>query len=125
MARVLVAGATGYLGRFVVQELKARGHHVRALARTPEKLDDERRAIAMGDRKSEVRIYHHAMLAGDLSIHLQLEGGEESQPAPSGRTSPERSGSTAWSSTRSGSRMHRMRRDGGNHESGETEEIRR
>lgn len=31
--RVLVAGATGYLGRHAVRELKARGHHVRALAR--------------------------------------------------------------------------------------------
>lgn len=39
MARVLVAGATGYLGGFVVQECNARGHFVRALARSPEKLD--------------------------------------------------------------------------------------
>jgi uncharacterized protein YbjT (DUF2867 family) len=39
MERVLVAGATGYLGGFVVQELNARGHFVRALARSPEKLD--------------------------------------------------------------------------------------
>lgn len=38
--RVLVAGATGYLGRFVAREFKARGHFVRALARSPQKLDD-------------------------------------------------------------------------------------
>jgi uncharacterized protein YbjT (DUF2867 family) len=38
MTRVLVAGATGYLGGFVARELKARGHFVRALARTPDKL---------------------------------------------------------------------------------------
>ncbi len=44
MKRVLVAGATGYLGRFVVSELKSRGHFVRALARTPEKLDGLDRA---------------------------------------------------------------------------------
>jgi nucleoside-diphosphate-sugar epimerase len=36
---VLVAGATGYLGQFVVRELKSRGYLVRALARSPEKLD--------------------------------------------------------------------------------------
>jgi uncharacterized protein YbjT (DUF2867 family) len=45
MKRVLVAGATGYLGRFVAQEFKARGHFVRALARTPKKLDDIRDSL--------------------------------------------------------------------------------
>jgi uncharacterized protein YbjT (DUF2867 family) len=40
--RVLVAGATGYLGRFVAKEFKSRGHYVRALARSPHKLDDIR-----------------------------------------------------------------------------------
>ncbi len=39
MKHVLVAGATGYLGGFVAQEFKARGYFVRALARSPEKLD--------------------------------------------------------------------------------------
>ena len=39
MKRVLVAGATGYLGGFVAQEFKARGYFVRALARSPKKLD--------------------------------------------------------------------------------------
>jgi len=39
MQRVLVAGATGYLGRYVVQELKEQGYSVRALARNPEKLN--------------------------------------------------------------------------------------
>jgi len=39
MKRVLVAGATGYLGGFVAREFKARGHFVRVLARSPEKLD--------------------------------------------------------------------------------------
>ena len=38
MKRVLVAGATGYLGGFVAHEFKARGHFVRALARSPKKL---------------------------------------------------------------------------------------
>lgn len=39
MKRILVAGATGYLGGFVAREFKARGHFVRALARSREKLD--------------------------------------------------------------------------------------
>ena len=39
MQRVLVAGSTGYLGRFVLREFKERGYWVRALARNPEKLE--------------------------------------------------------------------------------------
>ena len=39
MQKVLVAGATGYLGRFVTKELKQRGYWVRALARNPKKLE--------------------------------------------------------------------------------------
>ena len=38
MKKVLVAGATGYLGQFVVEALKAKGHWVRALGRSAEKL---------------------------------------------------------------------------------------
>ncbi len=39
MRKVLVAGATGYLGGFAAKEFKRRGHFVRALARAPRKLD--------------------------------------------------------------------------------------
>jgi uncharacterized protein YbjT (DUF2867 family) len=45
LKRVLVAGATGYLGGFVARELKARGHFVRALARSPTKLDPLKDAL--------------------------------------------------------------------------------
>jgi uncharacterized protein YbjT (DUF2867 family) len=38
---VLVAGATGYIGRRLVGELVAEGHEVRCVARTPGKLDGE------------------------------------------------------------------------------------
>jgi uncharacterized protein YbjT (DUF2867 family) len=38
---VLVLGATGYIGRRLVKELVEGGHHVRALVRTPAKLDAE------------------------------------------------------------------------------------
>ena len=51
-ARVLVAGATGYLGAFVAKEFTKRGHFVRALARSPEKLDpirDELDEIVIGE----------------------------------------------------------------------------
>jgi uncharacterized protein YbjT (DUF2867 family) len=40
MTRVLVAGATGYLGGFVARELKTRGLFVRALARSAARLAD-------------------------------------------------------------------------------------
>jgi uncharacterized protein YbjT (DUF2867 family) len=43
--RVLVAGATGYLGRFVVREFKSRGYFVRSLARTASRLEDVRDSI--------------------------------------------------------------------------------
>lgn len=39
MKRVLIAGATGYLGRYALQEFKKQGYWVRALARTAEKLE--------------------------------------------------------------------------------------
>ena len=37
--KVLVAGATGYLGRYVLKELKKQGYWVRALARSSDKLE--------------------------------------------------------------------------------------
>ncbi|MEJ2209679.1 MAG: SDR family oxidoreductase [Anaerolineae bacterium] len=36
--KVLIAGSTGYLGRFVVREFKRRGYWIRALARNPGRL---------------------------------------------------------------------------------------
>lgn len=39
MKRVLVAGATGYLGGFVAKEFKARGYFVRVLVRSSKNLD--------------------------------------------------------------------------------------
>ena len=40
MKKVLIAGATGYLGRYLIKALNTQGYQVRALARTPERLDD-------------------------------------------------------------------------------------
>ena len=38
MKKVLVAGASGYLGRYAVNEFKERGYYVRALVRNTEKI---------------------------------------------------------------------------------------
>lgn len=40
MSRVLIAGATGYLGGFLLAEAKTRGHAVRALTRSESRLSD-------------------------------------------------------------------------------------
>jgi len=40
MKRVLVAGATGYLGHYVVKEFKKQGYWVRALTRSADKLEN-------------------------------------------------------------------------------------
>jgi len=45
MKKVLAAGATGYLGRYVIRELKKQGYWVRALARNPEKLENLKESI--------------------------------------------------------------------------------
>jgi uncharacterized protein YbjT (DUF2867 family) len=42
MKRVLVAGATGYLGHYVVKEFKKQGYWVRALTRSTDKLENLR-----------------------------------------------------------------------------------
>ena len=49
MERVLLAGASGHLGRCVAKELKARGYVVRALARRPERLDATADEAVQGD----------------------------------------------------------------------------
>lgn len=40
MKPVLVAGATGYLGQYVVQAFKKQGYWIRALTRSAERLDE-------------------------------------------------------------------------------------
>ena len=45
MKKVLVAGATGYLGKYVVKEFKKQGYWVRALTRSSEKLASIREFI--------------------------------------------------------------------------------
>ena len=59
--RVLVAGSTGYLGRYVVLALHARGHQVRALVRDPERLGAARDAA-------------HEIVVGHATDDTTLEG---------------------------------------------------
>ncbi len=40
MEKILVAGATGYLGRYLVKAFKEKGYYVRALVRNEKKLED-------------------------------------------------------------------------------------
>ena len=51
--RCLVTGATGYIGGRLVPVLLERGHHVRAMARTPDKLSGapwrDRVEVVQGD----------------------------------------------------------------------------
>ena len=42
MKRVLVAGATGYLGRYAVKAFKKQGYWVRALTRSADRLENLR-----------------------------------------------------------------------------------
>ena len=59
--RVLVAGSTGYLGRYVVRSLHARGHRVRALVRDPDRLGNAREAA-------------HEIVVGHATDDATLEG---------------------------------------------------
>lgn len=40
MKKILIAGATGYVGRYLVQSAKKSGYYVRALVRNPNKLKE-------------------------------------------------------------------------------------
>lgn len=45
MKKVLIAGASGYLGKFVIKEFKKQGYWVRAISRNSNKLKEEREFI--------------------------------------------------------------------------------
>src|SRR3954447_14415254 len=80
--KVLVAGATGYIGRRLVAELVAAGYQVRCLARTPGKLDAEpwrgQVEVTAGDvlhRRSPADAFRDVDVAYDLVHSI----GSESQ----------------------------------------------
>ena len=60
MARVIILGATGALGRHVLRQAVAAGHDVTVFVRTPSKL--------LPDVRDRVSVH-----AGDLSTHVPLD----------------------------------------------------
>jgi nucleoside-diphosphate-sugar epimerase len=87
MNRVLVAGASGYLGRHIVEECSARAHRVRALIRDPDKRDlikgaEETIAIDLLDRGEQLG---HVMEGIDVVVSAA------GQPCTLQRTSDRRS----------------------------------
>ncbi|MCH7790140.1 MAG: NmrA family NAD(P)-binding protein, partial [Acidobacteria bacterium] len=68
--RVLVAGATGYLGKFVVQAYKERGYWVRALTRDTDRLAQPGPFMAPGIDLDEV----DDVYVGELTQPDSLEG---------------------------------------------------
>ncbi|MGH3717744.1 MAG: SDR family oxidoreductase [Pseudonocardiaceae bacterium] len=71
--RCVVFGATGYIGGRLVPALLAAGHHVRAVARTPSKLDEvpwrDRVEIVTGD-VTDPRSVRDAMAGQDIVYYL-------------------------------------------------------
>jgi len=61
MKKVLVAGASGYLGKFVVQEFKKQGYWIRALARDVSKLE-------------KISEYIHEKYVGEVTDKNSLSG---------------------------------------------------
>jgi uncharacterized protein YbjT (DUF2867 family) len=68
--RVLVAGATGYLGRFVVQAFKERGYRVRALTRSEDRLEQPGPFTSPGIGREDV----DEVFVGELTRPETLEG---------------------------------------------------
>ena len=69
MPRVLIAGATGYLGRYVVREFHERGYQVRVLVRNPDKLFHSGPYL-----EPAVADYIHETFQGEITRPATLEG---------------------------------------------------
>ncbi|PAQ15738.1 NAD-dependent dehydratase [Bacillaceae bacterium SAOS 7] len=69
MKKVLVAGATGYLGRYVVQELHKQGYYVKALVRNEQKL-----AVQGNYMDPAIHDIVDEVVQGELTNRASLEG---------------------------------------------------
>lgn len=81
MQRVLVAGATGYLGGFVAREFRDRGHFVRALVRSSRKVEalwDSTDEIVHGEITQPETLEHHCdgidVVFSSVGITRQKDG---------------------------------------------------
>ena len=74
--RVLIAGATGYLGRHLVAAAEAAGHHVRALARRDEGLGAET-FVAEATRPATL-----AGICDDIEVVISALGNRSTRRAP-------------------------------------------
>ncbi len=69
MARVVVAGSTGYIGKFVIRELARQHHTVKALTRSEKRL-----AEAGPFTAPSVRPYCHEVFVGEATEPRTLDG---------------------------------------------------
>jgi uncharacterized protein YbjT (DUF2867 family) len=79
---VLVAGATGYLGRHVVKALDAAGYPVRALARDAARLDDVRSSCAEIVVAEATRDETLEALIGDATVVFSSLGKRDTRRRP-------------------------------------------
>jgi uncharacterized protein YbjT (DUF2867 family) len=83
---VLVAGATGNVGRPLVEQLLAAGHRVRALTRNPEKADLPAGAEVVAGNLAETASLS-AAFSGVSAAHLISFNGEDFSPLTTVRRS--------------------------------------
>ena len=77
---ILVAGATGRVGRYLVEQLHQAGHHVRALTRNPKAQFPQGVEIVVGDLTNPSSL--ESALEGVTGLHLITFGGDDYAPLP-------------------------------------------
>ncbi len=91
---ILVTGATGTVGRLIVDELARNGHHVRALTRDPAKADlPEGVEVVAGDLAEPGSLT--AAFEGVEAVHLINFAGDDYAPLKTGEQSSDESGTAA------------------------------